>query len=39
MTDRRFRRGMLLFPNLIQPALTTPYEIPARLPDAVTPPG
>jgi cyclohexyl-isocyanide hydratase len=34
MSDRRFRSGMLVFPNLTQLDLTGPYEILARLPDS-----
>jgi cyclohexyl-isocyanide hydratase len=36
MNDRRFRSGMLVFPNLTQLDLTGPYEVLSRLPGAET---
>ncbi len=36
MSERSFRSGMLIFPNMTQLDLTGPYEILARLPGAET---
>ena len=36
MSERRFRCGMLVFPNMTQLDLTGPYEVLARLPGAET---
>ena len=36
MSEKRFRNGMLVFPNLTQLDMTGPYEVLARLPDTET---